>query len=76
MWFGALPLERIKSRRFAEDRNGIGSERRLSCSLSSFDGTDHEGFEAEMTLSSAMLAINRACSSPESVEIGSGRLSS
>jgi hypothetical protein len=28
---------------------GVGSERRLSCSLSSFDGTGRDCFEAEMT---------------------------
>src|SRR5215471_12568419 len=42
----ALFKGRTKSRRFAEDRNGVGSERRLSCSLSSFDVTDRDGFEA------------------------------
>ena len=46
MRFGTFPQERTENRRFAEDRNGVGNERRLSCSLSSFDGTDRDSFEA------------------------------
>jgi len=46
MKFGTFPQIGTESRRFAGDRNGVGNERRLSCSLSSFGGTDRDSFEA------------------------------
>ena len=57
MKFGTFPQIGTESRRFAGDRNGVGNERRLSCSLSSFDGTDRDSFKQEMTF----LRRNRFC---------------